>query len=73
MLTALVAAILRTCGSMIYAKDDRIAASVSHHAFGLASSAGGIEHIQRVGGFHGYAIHKGSIRHQLVPVHIAGL
>ena len=29
MLTALVAAILRTCGSMIYAKDDRIAASVT--------------------------------------------
>ena len=52
---------------------DEMPAVVPHDAFGVASGAGRVEDVKRVGGFDGHAIDWLRAAHGHVPVEVAGL
>ena len=47
-----------------------MAAVVAHHAFGLAGGAGGVQHIQRIGGGQTGTGRRFGARYGLAPVHV---
>ena len=48
-----------------------VAAIVADHPFGFAGGAGGIEHVERVGGEHGGAVHRAGGGDGYLPVQVA--